>query len=85
MCTCYYKSALVLFISELTRFSDTTSMNEWLHQIHFKQVNNLPKSMNCFIESGVGEYFENLSTCLGMFSFELFFSMICANFMLIFK
>lgn len=57
----------------------------FLHQLHFKQVNNSPKSMNCFIDSGDGENFENLSTCLGMFSFELFFSMIWANFMLIFK
>lgn len=41
--------------------------------------------MNCFIDSGDGENLENLSTCLGMFSFELFFSMIWANFMMIFK
>lgn len=37
----------------------------------YNQINDLPKSMNCFIESGDGEYFENLSTCFGMFSFEL--------------
>lgn len=42
----------------------------------FNRVNDLPKSMNCFIERGDGEYFENLSTCFGMFSFELLFNII---------
>lgn len=38
--------------------------------------------MNCFIESGDGENLENLSTCFGMLNLEVFFSKMCANFIL---
>lgn len=50
--------------------------------VWFNLWNNLPKSMNCFIESGEGENLENLSTCFGMLNLEVFFSNIWANFIL---
>lgn len=64
---CYY------FQAEVSR----TASSFW-----FNFQNNLPKSMNCFIESGDGENLENLSTCFGMLNLEVFFSKIWANFIL---
>lgn len=41
---------------------------------------NLPKSMNCFMDRGDGENFENLSTCFSIPTTEPFLNSIWANF-----